>query len=155
MMSQRPKGLFFEEFNIGDTFESADRMITEEDIKSFSELSGDHSSIHIDEDYARSTIFGERIAHGLLGLSLVSGLAAKLGFAEETIIALRSIDWKFKSPIKISDSIRGWFMVSEKRKIQGSDSGLVVFNVKVINQVDEIIQTGKWVMIIKREETIG
>jgi acyl dehydratase len=150
-MSEKPRGLFFEEFEIGDTFKTADRLLTEDDVEIFANLSGDHNRIHSDPEYAKSTIFGKRIAHGLLGLSVVSGLAAKLGFTEDTVIALRSIEWKFKLPIMFGDKIRGIFVVSEKRKIKGKKSGFVVFDIKVLNQVDEILQTGKWVMIIRNK----
>lgn len=150
-MVDRPRGQYFEEFKIGDTFNSDARTITEDDVVRFADLSGDHNRIHTDENYASKTIFGERIAHGMLGLSVVSGLAAKLGFTEDTVIALRSIDWKFKSPIKIGDSIRGIFVVSDKRELVGKNSGLIIFDVKVFNQADLIVQTGKWVMIIKMD----
>jgi acyl dehydratase len=149
MMNEKPKGLFFEEFKIGDTFTSAERKITEEEVMCFAELSGDHNRIHTDREYAESAIFGERIAHGMLGLSITSGLAAKLGFAEDTIIALRSISWKFKAPIKFGNSIRGTFVVSEKKELKGNAGGLLIFDVKVQNQKEEIVQMGKWTMLIK------
>ena len=150
-MNEKPKGKFFEEFIIGDTFVSAERMITANDVKDFADLSGDHTQIHTDEDYAKATVFGERIAHGLLGLSAVSGLAAKLGFTEDTIIALRSMNWKFKKPIKYGDKIKGIFEVSEKKELRGQDSGLVTFEVRVLNQEKDLIQTGIWKMIIKKK----
>ena len=150
-MVDRPRGQYFEEFKIGNTFNSEARTITEDDVIRFADLSGDHNRIHTDANYASKTIFGERIAHGMLGLSVVSGLAANLGFTEDTVIALRSIDWKFKSPIKIGDSIKGSFVVSDKRELVGKNSGLIIFDVKVFNQADLIVQTGKWVMIIKMD----
>ena len=150
-MNEKPKGMFFEEFGIGDTFVSTERMITENDVEDFADISGDHARMHTDEDYAKATVFGERIAHGLLGLSAVSGLAAKLGFTEDTIIALRSINWKFKKPIKYGDTIKGIFEVREKKELKGKDSGIVTFEVKVLNQEKDTIQTGKWMMIIKKK----
>ena len=149
MMNEKQKSLFFEEFGVGDTYKSEERRINEVDVVSFADLSGDNNRIHTDSEYASSTIFGERIAHGLLGLSIVSGLAKKLGFAEDTIIALRSINWKFRLPIKIGDEIRGIFVVSGKKELKGGESGLVNFDVKVLNQNNETVQAGKWAMIIK------
>jgi acyl dehydratase len=155
MKKDKPNGLFFEEFAVKDTFYSDKRLITEEDVQDFANLSEDHNRIHTDEEYAKASIFGERIAHGLLGLSIVSGLAARLGFSHDTVIALRSIDWKFKLPIKLGDEIRGIFTVSDKRELPKEKSGLVIFDVKVINQKDQIVQTGRWVMIIKRSSYVG
>ena len=99
------RGLYFEEFNVGDTVTSAGRTITEADIVSFAALSGDWNAIHVDAEFARSQMFGERIAHGLLGLSIASGLAVRLGFIEDTVIAFMGLDWKFRAPIKIGDTI--------------------------------------------------
>jgi acyl dehydratase len=152
MQTKKQRGLHFEEFKVGDTFYSDEQMITDDDIMRFAELSGDHNKIHIDNDYARSTIFGERIAHGLLGLSIASGLAAKLGFAEDTIMALRSVQWKFKLPIKINDTINGIFVVTNKKELKGQRNGIVTFDVRVTNQKGDVVQVGKWVMIIQCKE---
>ena len=61
------RGLYFEEFNVGDTVTSAGRTITEGDIVNFAALSGDWNAIHVDAEFAKGSMFGERIAHGLLG----------------------------------------------------------------------------------------
>ena len=100
------RGLYFEEFNVGDTVTSAGRTITEGDIVNFAALSGDWNAIHVDAEYAKNGMFGERIAHGLLGLSIASGLAVQLGFIENTVLAFRGVNWTFSGPIKIGDTIR-------------------------------------------------
>ena len=92
------RGLYFEEFNVGDTVTSAGRTITEADIVNFAALSGDWNAIHVDAEFAKNSMFGERIAHGLLGLSIASGLAVRLGFIEDTVIAFMGLDWKFRGP---------------------------------------------------------
>ncbi|MCJ7717408.1 MAG: hypothetical protein MUO54_12935 [Anaerolineales bacterium] len=91
------------------------------------------------------------MAHGLLGLSVISGLAARLGFSEGTAIALREIEWKFKTPIKIGDTIKALFVVKDKMSLRNQEGGLINFRVKVTNQQEELVQVGNWKMIIQRK----
>ena len=147
--AKTPKSLYFEEFKIGDKFYSASRTLTSDDVDEFARITGDRNPIHTDEEFARGSIHGKRIAHGLLGLSLVSGLAAQLGFAEETTMAFRGLSWKFKKPAGIGDSIKAVFEVIDKRQIPVEKGGLIVFRVVVTNQEDQKIQIGKWSLIIK------
>ena len=143
------RGLYFEEFNVDDTVTSAARTITEADIVSFAALSGDWNAIHVDAEYAKSGMFGERIAHGLLGLSVASGLAVQLGFIEGTVIAFMGIDWKFRGAIKIGDTIHVRAQIAEKKPMPRLGGGLVTFNVEVLNQRGETTQKGTWSMLLK------
>ena len=143
------RGLYFEEFNVGDTVTSAGRTITEADIVGFAALSGDWNAIHVDAEYAKNQMFGERIAHGLLGLSIASGLAVQLGFIEDTVIAFMGIDWKFRGAIKIGDTIHMQAQIAEKKAMPRLGGGLVTLNVEVLNQRGETTQKGTWSMLIK------
>jgi len=143
------RGLYFEEFNVGDTVTSAGRTITEADIVGFAALSGDWNAIHVDAEYAKNGMFGERIAHGLLGLSIASGLATQLGFIEDTVIAFMGIDWKFRGAIKIGDTIHVQAQIAEKKNMPRLGGGLVTMNVEVLNQRGETTQKGTWTMLIK------
>ncbi len=146
--SNRPRGYYFEEFEIGDTVESASRTITETDIVLFAGLSGDYNQLHTDAEFAKGTLFGERVAHGLLGLSVASGLAQRLGFIEGTAQAFRELSWKFRGPILIGDTIRARFKVREKKEIRRVGGGMVMFDAAVLNQRDEVVQKGIWKVII-------
>jgi 3-hydroxybutyryl-CoA dehydratase len=150
-MIREDQSLFYDEFLVGDNFFSGQRTIFDKDILSFAELSGDRNPIHIDDEYSGKSMYGERIAHGLLVLSISSGLAFELGFAERSTAAFRALEWKFKGPIKIGDTIRAVFEVIEKREISSEEAGLVIFQVKVLNQDDKIVQMGKWSLIIKKK----
>jgi acyl dehydratase len=143
------RGLYFEEFNVGDTVTSAARTITEADIVAFAALSGDWNAIHVDAEFAKSQMFGERIAHGLLGLSIASGLAVRLGFIEDTVIAFMGLDWKFRAPIKIGDTIHMQAQIAEKKPMPRLGGGLVTLNVEVLNQRGEVTQKGTWSMLMK------
>ncbi|HEY63204.1 MAG TPA: dehydratase [Caldilineae bacterium] len=142
--------MYFEEFAIGDEVTSPGRTITEADIVAFAALTGDWNQIHTDAEYARQTPFGERIAHGLLGLSVASGLAVRLGFMEDTVIAFMKIEnWQFRAPIRIGDTIRVRATVQEKRPMRRLGGGYVTFKVVILNQKDETVQRGLWTVLIK------
>ena len=145
----RPRGNYFEEFEMGDTVESVGRTITETDIVTFAGLSGDYNQLHTDAEFAKGTIFGERVAHGLLGLAIASGLAQRLGFIEGTAQAFRELGWKFRGAILIGDTIRARFVVCEKKKMRRLGGGLVTFDAVILNQRDEIVQKGKWKILIE------
>ena len=98
--------MYFEQFEVGMQIVTSSRTVTEADIVNFAGLSGDFNQIHTDAIYASTTPFGQRVAHGLLGVAIASGLAVQTGFMEGTILAFREIaQWKFSHPILIEDTI--------------------------------------------------
>lgn len=143
------RGLYFEEYNIGDSITTAARTITEADIVAFAALTGDWNAIHVDAEYAKQGMFGERIAHGLLGLSIASGLAVRLGFMDDTILAFMGLEWKFRAVIKIGDTIHVRADIAEKKPVPRLGGGLITFNVEVLNQRGETAQKGTWTMLLK------
>jgi acyl dehydratase len=142
-------GLHFEEFEIGDSMISPGRTVTETDLVAFSGLSGDYSQLHTNAEYAKQTPFGKRIAHGPLGLSMAVGLASRLGFLVGTAEALMGLDWKFKRPIFIGDTIHVRASVAQKREIKKLRGGMIIFDLAVLNQNDEVVQQGKMTVLIK------
>jgi len=145
----RPGGLHFEEFELGDSVESVGRTITETDIVNFAALSGDWNLIHTDAEYTRTQMFGQRVAHGLLVLSIASGLAVRLGFMEDTVIAFRGLDWKFTKPVFIGDTVRLRVTVEEKKEMARLGGGLVTFKLEVVNQKGDVVQRGTWELLCK------
>lgn len=145
---ERQKGLTFEQFQIGDTVESAGRTITEADIVAFAALSGDWNPMHVDAEYAKNSMFGQRVAHGLLVLSVASGLAMRLGFMEETVKAFLGLDWKFRSPVFIGDTVRVRAAVKAKRAMPRLGGGIVVFEVQVLKQDGSVAQKGEWEVLV-------
>lgn len=83
------RGLYFEEFEVGQRIISTGRTVTENDIVTFAGLSGDYNQIHTDSEFSKNTPFGQRVAHGLLGISIASGLAMRTGVLEGTVLAFR------------------------------------------------------------------
>jgi 3-hydroxybutyryl-CoA dehydratase len=140
-----PRGMYFEEFEPGQRVTSPGRTITESDIVAFAGLTGDYNQIHTDEEYSKKAGFGKRVAHGLLGLSIASGLAVRTGILEETVMAFREInDWKFVKPIFIGDTIHVEMQVIETKALRRLGGGSVVIELKVINQNDEPVMKGTW-----------
>ncbi len=146
---QRSTGLYFEEFTPGDSVVSAGRTITEADIVQFAMLSGDWNQIHTDAEYSKQQMIGERIAHGLLVLSAATGLATRLGFMEDTVMAFMSLEWEFRAAVKIGDTIRVRATVAEKKEVKRLGGGYVWFKVEVLNQHDQKVQRGKWKVLVK------
>jgi acyl dehydratase len=147
------KGLYFEEFEPGQSITSMGRTITEADVVGFAALTGDWTTIHTDAEYAARQPFGQRVAHGLLGLSVASALATRLGFIEETVLAFREIgSWKFSLPIYFGDTIHMRATVTETKPMRRLGGGLVVFKVEILNQDDKVVQRGTWSLLIKSRE---
>jgi acyl dehydratase len=147
------KGLYFEEFEPGQSITSMGRTITEADVVGFAALTGDWTTIHTDAEYAARQPFGQRVAHGLLGLSVASALATRLGFIEETVLAFREIgSWKFSLPIYFGDTIHIRATVTEAKPMRRLGGGLVVFKVEILNQDDKVVQRGTWSLLIKSRE---
>lgn len=145
----QPRGLYFEEFEVGETRLTAGRTITESDIVAFAGLSGDYNRIHVDAQYAENYLFGQRVAHGLLVLSIASGLAVQTGMVEGTVLAFRELDWKFSKPVMIGDTIRVKVEVTDKKSFPRLGGGNVFMKISVLNQEDDVVHRGNWVMLVQ------
>ena len=154
MSEYKHRGLYFEEFEIGQYFYSSGRTITENDIVSFAGLSGDYNQIHTDAQFAEGTPYGQRIAHGLLVTSVASGLIAQSGLIEGTVLAFREIsNWKFAKPTYIGDTVHVEVEVKGTKALRRLGGGAVEIAVFVKNQNDEVVMKGLWiVLIISRPE---
>jgi acyl dehydratase len=141
--------LYFDDFHIGQRFITKSRTITEADVVNFAGLSWDHNQLHTDTEFAQKTRFGKRIAHGLLGVVAHAGLSYQL--TEDSIIALLELSWKFERPIAIGDTIHVEQVVKEMRELSSGDRGILTFQKKVINQRDEIVQTGTTTIMLAKQ----
>jgi acyl dehydratase len=149
MAGYHPRGKYFEELSEGTEVISQGRTITEADLVNFAGLTGDTNPMHTDAEFAKSTPFGERIAHGMLGLSYAVGLAWMLGFMDGTVIAFTGLEWKFKGPVKIGDTIHVVGKVKQTKSMPAMGGGMVVFSMRLMNQRDETVQQGEWTALIK------
>jgi 3-hydroxybutyryl-CoA dehydratase len=132
----------FNELEVGERFTTDSRTIADADIMGFAALTGDTHPQHTDADWAQTSRFGERIAHGLLVLSCAAGLVP---FDPDRVVALRKVgDAVFKAPVRIGDSIRVEGEVTKTRELD-DEHGLVECRWKVLNQ------DGKMVMRVNVE----
>jgi len=143
------RGRYFEEIEVGDVLVTPARTMTEADIMAFAGLSGDYNQLHTNEEFARKGPFGTRVTHGMMVLSIATGLVGRTGVFEGTAIAFTNLDWKFKKPVLIGDTIRVRVQVTRKRAL-GREAGMVFADAEVLNQRDEVVQTGEWRVIMAR-----
>ena len=142
-------GLYFEDFSVGQTLDTQKRTITEEDILTFARLTGDDNRIHTDPEYSKTTMFGRQVAHGLLGLSIASGLAWQTGILDGTVIAFREVsEWKFVKPVFIGDTIYVEMQVIETKALPRIGGGSVRIMLEVKNQNDEVCHRGQWTVLM-------
>jgi 3-hydroxybutyryl-CoA dehydratase len=146
--SYLPGGRYFEEFELGDVAVTAGRTVTEADVVSFAGLSGDYTQIHTNEEYAKAGFYGRRIAYGILVLGMASGLLARLGFLENTVLAFHQMTWKFSAPVYIGDTVHVQARVTGLKAMRRAGGGSVSFELEVINQDDKVVQRGTWELLV-------
>jgi acyl dehydratase len=143
-----PRGLYFEDVEVGQRMVTRGRTTTEADLVNFAGLTGDYNPMHTDAEYMKQSAFGQRIAHGMLTLSYAVGQAYQLGFMERTIVAFRGLEMKFSLPVFIGDTIHVEMVVREKKEARRMGGGLVTIDVKLVNQDGKTVQSGEWVLIL-------
>lgn len=143
--------LYFEDVEVGFQFETPSRTVTEADLVAFAGVSGDFNPLHTDAVFAAGTIYGERIAHGALVVSLATGLRQRAGLFDGTLMGLLEIrSWRFAVPVRIGDTIRVANEIIELRETSKPDRGIMVQRVEVLNQHDTVVQAGELVMMLQR-----
>jgi acyl dehydratase len=131
--------LYFDEVQVGDHFRTAEHEITAMDIDRFCELSGDFSPQHLSDEGARKVGFGGRIAHGLLILSIGTGLVFDLGGSMDKVIAFYGMDRvRFTRPVRIGDVIHMEGEIIELTD-KGEKGGVIKRRDSFRNQNDEVV----------------
>jgi len=143
-------GKYFEDIEIGEEYTTAARTITESDVMAFAGLSGDYNTLHTDAEFAKQTIFGQRIAHGLLGLAVSTGLKTRMNIFEGTVMAFLGLTWNFKGPIFFGDTVHAKVTIKEKRDTSKSDRGIMIQNLYLINQRGQVVQEGEHTIMLRR-----
>lgn len=141
----------FEDYEVGQTFVSPGRTITESDVVMQSMLSGDWTEFHTNEEYARESAFGQRIAHGPLTFSIAIGLMFRCGFLERTSGGLASIDgMEFVNPLPIGETIGVELEVVDRHDISRDDVGMIDMAMTVITEEDTTIFECVLTLIVRR-----
>ena len=153
MEAYQPRGMYFEDFKVGLRIVTAGRTVTEADVVNFAALSGDYNMLHTNAEYAKTSPFGARIAHGLLVTSMVTGLVDRTGVLEGTTIASREInEWKFVRPVYLGDTIYAILEVERTRPLRRLGGGAVTIVVEVRNQKEETVMKGRWTVLMASRE---
>ncbi len=142
---------YFEDFAVGQTWTTQFRTIAEADVASFAGWSWDTNPVHTDAVSTAEGRFGERIAHGMLGLSVAMGLVSRLGVFEHCSIALLSVDgWQFHGPIRIGDSVRCTLEIVGARATSNGMAGILERHFMLSNQRGEDAQSGRIDLMVSR-----
>jgi acyl dehydratase len=151
-MAHVPRGRYWDEFQEGETFTTAARTVTEAAVDAFAGLSGDFNPLHTDEEAARQTPMKGRIAHGMLVLSVATGLANQLGLFEGTTLALLGMDrLKWTAPVRPGDTIHVELAIRQKKESSKPDRGVLVTGATVVNQRGEPVMTAEWTTLMARQ----
>jgi acyl dehydratase len=146
--------LHFEDVAVGFRFETPARTVTEADIVAFAGVSGDFNPLHTDSVFAAGSIYGERIAHGALVVSLATGLRQRVGLFDGTLMGLLEIrSWRFLAPVRVGDTIHVVSEVTELRETSNPDRGIMVQRIDVVDQHDAVVQSGEFVMLLRRRDS--
>ena len=143
---------YYEDFTVGGAFESRGRTVTEADIVNFAGLSGDFVELHTNEEFARKSPFGRRIAHGALVFSISTGLMTQMNLVNDTVLAFYGLDkLRFTAPVFIGDTVRVVKRVIELRE-KDAGRGVVTFETQVLNQSNEpvIVYTDKLLLVRRK-----
>lgn len=149
-MPYEPRGRTFDEFELDEVITTARRTITEADVVNFAGISGDFNPLHTDEQFATQTPFGTRVAHGMLVMSVATGLANQLGVFEGTTLALIEQTIRYKGAVHFGDTVHLELRVANKKESSKPDRGVITFETTVKNQDDRAVIEGQWVLLMRR-----
>src|SRR5437868_3498222 len=153
-MSFTSSHLFFDDVEIGQEWESLGRTVTQADIVNFAGLSGDYNPIHMDHEFAKTTMFRQPIAHGLLVFSLSSGLCLQSP-PMRTVALLEVREWHFRSPVFIGDTIRVKTKVLAIEPRARGRRGVVTWQRQLLNQDGRVVQEGISLTIVEGRASLG
>jgi acyl dehydratase len=143
-------GLWYEDLEPGRAFRTGSRVVTEADIEAFAGVSGDRNPLHLDEAYARGSVFGRRVAHGVLGLSVATGLINASALTRGTLVAFLGLTWDFVGPLYPGTEVRVELEVRSRRETSRPGRGLVVLGATLLDADGATIQEGELRLLVRR-----
>lgn len=129
---------------VGDTAEFS-KTITDDDVRVFADLTGDHNPVHLDDQYASGTRFGRRVAHGMLTASLISSVLANKLPGEGTVYLSQSL--KFVAPVYLDDTVTARVTVTNVRE----EKPIATLETVCLNQHGETLVKGEAVVLFETE----
>lgn len=132
--------LHYEDFSVGQVFTTMGRTITEVDLIQFAGMTGDNSALHTDEEYSKKSIYGQRLVHGMLAVSISLGLISRTLVFEGTGIAFLGMEHVlFHKPVFVGDTVTAKFTIESMRETKKTDRGIVIRKVELFNQQGECV----------------
>lgn len=145
---------YYDDLQVGDEWESPARTVTEADVVAFAGLSGDFNAIHVDHESARLGAFGRPVAHGLLGLAIVSGLSSHS--PRVATLAFMAIErWSFLKPIGFGDTVRVLTRVDSITPKARGRRAEVIWTRRLVNQAGDTVQEGQTRTLVKGRSADG
>lgn len=147
------RGLYFEEFKVGDVFKHAvTRTVTEIDNLLITTLTHNTQPLHLDEEFAKGTIHGTRLVNSIFTLGLVVGVGVTELTLGTTLGNLGFEDIRFPAPVKVGDTLKCETTITDKRESKSrKDSGIVYFEHRGYNQRGELVCTAKRTGLMMRK----
>jgi len=142
--------LFFEDLEVGQQFNSVGRTITNHDVLTFAGVSGDFNQLHTDDEFANKSPYKGRIAHGVLVMAIATGLTQRLGIFDGSALALLGLEWKFKGPVMLNDTISFRMTIESLRETSKGDNGIVVRRYEMLNQHGDVVQNGSITVMMRK-----
>jgi acyl dehydratase len=150
--------LYFEDLPLEKKFVTSGRTITEADVVAFAGLSGDFNSLHVDETFAAATEFGGRIAHGLLVLSIASGLTTRLPVLhalQPSLLGMTDVTCHWLAPTRIGDTIRVELTFTAAQLTRSGTRGRVTERRVALNQDDVTVLDSQWTLLVATRPSAG
>ena len=150
--------LYFEDLPLEKTFVTSGRTITEADVVAFAGLSGDFNSLHVDETFAAATGFGGRIAHGLLVLSVASGLTTRLPVLhalQPSLLGMTEVTCHWLAPVRIGDTIRVELTFTGAQLTRSGTRGRITERRVALNQDDVTVLDSQWTLLVAARPSAG
>lgn len=144
--------IHYEDIDEGTEHKSSGRTVTEADIVNFAGLSADYNNMHIDEEFAKKTVFKTRVAHGMLVTSIATGLWFTMPRLS-TVAFMGLEDWRFSGAVFPGDTVYITRKLVEKKEHKRPNMGFFIFEVNVHNQKNEVVQKGKWIILVQKKES--
>jgi 3-hydroxybutyryl-CoA dehydratase len=143
-------GLWWDEFTTGAHWRTAERVVTGADIDTFSTLSGDVNPLHLDDTYAAAAGYSGRIAQGVLGTAVATGLVNRLGVTAGTLVALLGVSWRFERPLYPGTRVHVALKVGDMRPTRRADRGVVVLEAVMEDDGGTVYQRGEMTLLVRR-----
>ena len=144
------EGWYLEDFELGKTYCSAGRTVTETDVVNFAGLSGDFNPLHMDEEFAKNqSIFGRRIAHGMIGPVFMTGLSNQMGMFAGTTIAFLELSIRYPAPLEIGATVHLEMTPTELRHSSKPGRGVLTLDANLVDQTGTVITQCVWKLMMK------